>query len=134
MRPRREAPRWLMLAFLFLLTGCQMLVLVGCATIDQILGQQTNAKPVINSLSPASGKVGSQVTVNGANFGNMQGTIAFQDANQTFVNAPVSTWTDTVCVITVPVMPSGSQTCNVGMQTAAGQVPALPATFNVTAN
>lgn len=107
-------------------------LLLGCSNVEDLLNKDQPTLPVINSITPDSGKPGATVVVQGANFGTAQGTVAFEDRNSSFMAAPVVTWTDTTVVITVPTMPSGVQAAKVGMQTASGQVPALPFTFNVT--
>ncbi len=61
--------------------------------------------PSITSLSPATGAVGTTVTITGTGFGNTQGTLTF---NATAAN--VSSWTDTKIVCTVP---PGATTGNV---------------------
>lgn len=57
------------------------------------------AAPIVNSTSPSSGPVGTQVQINGSGFGTTQGSsaIAFNS-----VNAAVVSWSDTQIVATVP--------------------------------
>ena len=61
--------------------------------------------PVISSLTPSIGLAGTQVIINGANFGNPQGTstVTFNGASAT-----VSSWNHTSVIVTVPVFaPTG---------------------------
>ncbi|MHB8895624.1 MAG: IPT/TIG domain-containing protein [Candidatus Geothermincolia bacterium] len=57
------------------------------------------AKPIISAVSPASGPYGTEVTVTGSNFGDVQGTSIITLGG---VPAPVVSWSDTKIVITVP--------------------------------
>lgn len=54
------------------------------------------ASPVISSISPASGAVGSQVTISGSGFGTSPGS-----ASVNWTPAQVQSWSDTQVVITV---------------------------------
>jgi RHS repeat-associated protein len=74
---------------------------LGTATFDnvsvtQVSGPQT---PVMTSLTPNAGLVGSSVTIAGSNFGPTQGssTITFSG-----VTATVSSWTTTALTVSVP--------------------------------
>lgn len=60
--------------------------------------------PRITSLSESSGPAGSKVTISGKNFGAIQGgsTVKFGDTV-----APVSSWSDTSSVVTVPEVSVG---------------------------
>jgi hypothetical protein len=80
------------------------------------------AKPNITSLSPASGAVGTLVTITGTNFGTALGTVTFNGTSGT----PTS-WSTTR--VTVPV-PSGATTGNVVL-TDPG-VPSNSVVFTVT--
>ena len=55
--------------------------------------------PSISSFSPTSGPVGTQVTINGSNFGSTQGasTVTFNNSSASIVS-----WSDTQIVATVP--------------------------------
>jgi RHS repeat-associated protein len=68
---------------------------------------QVGASPSVSSMSPTSGPIGTSVTLTGANFGAAQGT-----STVTFggVSAPVTSWSNTQIVTTVP---SGAATGNV---------------------
>jgi RHS repeat-associated protein len=59
----------------------------------------TMPNPIITGLSPASGRTGTQVQVNGTGFGTAQGssTVVFN-----YINASVVSWSDTQIVATVP--------------------------------
>ena len=74
----------------------------------------TPPSPIITSLYPASGVVGTPVTITGTNFGSTQGssTVTFNG-----LTATPSSWSDTS--ITVPV-PAGAATGNVVVTTAIG--------------
>jgi hypothetical protein len=84
------------------------------------------SSPVITSLSPASGPVGTSVTITGSNFGSAQGasTITFNGSTAT----PAS-WSDTSIVAPVP---NGAITGNV-VVTASGEA-SNGSTFSVTSN
>lgn len=116
--------------------GVRLLVLTALLSLSRVLSGCADAQkasaPVIDTLTPATGAPGTTVLMQGTHFGATPGTVGFQDKDQSFVTAPVVTWTDTAIVITAPTMPSGPQAANVGLQTSEGQTPALPATFNVT--
>ena len=80
--------------------------------------------PTINSISPASGTVGTQVTLTGANFGATQGssTLSLGPA------ATITTWSDTQIVFNVP------QGATPGQQTIWLFVDSVAATENFTVN
>src|SRR5581483_22868 len=86
----------------------------------------TSSAPVITSVTPGSGSVGTLVTIAGSNFGSTQGTsrVTFNGT----VAAPTA-WSATS--ITVPV-PIGATTGNVVV--AVGGVPSNGAAFTVVAN
>jgi len=69
--------------------------------------------PVINSFSPASGPIGSNVTVSGLNFGAIQGVSSVTVGG---AKAQVSAWSDTSITFAIPV------------------ASAIPADFIVTVN
>ena len=56
--------------------------------------------PVISSLSPSNGLVGTSVTINGSNFGTTQGTSV---ASFNGANATSTSWSDTGVSVTVPL-------------------------------
>jgi endoglucanase len=66
--------------------------------------------PILSSLSPTSGAVGSTVTINGSNFGSTQGTssVRFNTAVAT-----VTSWSNTQIAATVPNVASGPVTVTV---------------------
>jgi hypothetical protein len=74
----------------------------GNSLFDAALRWATDVvtKPVISTLTPSIGLAGTQVSINGANFGDQQGTssVTFNGANAT-----VSQWTHTSVIVTVPV-------------------------------
>ncbi|MCX8022012.1 MAG: carboxypeptidase regulatory-like domain-containing protein [Syntrophorhabdaceae bacterium] len=61
-------------------------------------GVTVNPVPVVTSLSQASGNYGSQITINGTNFGQIQGSV-FIGGSSSGVN--IASWSDTSIVITV---------------------------------
>jgi len=90
-------------------------------TITNIAPQNTNCvstlicqamvpDPVIFSLFPDSGPVGTEVTISGTNFGSEQGTITFNG-----VNAGINSWINTQIVT---VVPSGATTGAVVVHTS----------------
>src|SRR5579859_220254 len=70
---------------------------------------QTSTAPTITSLSPASGPVGSAVTINGTNFGQTQGTSI---VNFNGLIATATGWSATAVTATVP---SSATTGNVNI-------------------
>ena len=84
-------------------TGPVTVTVGGTASnADQIF---TMPNPVITSLSPNSGAVGTSVNINGTGFGATQGTSTVKLNGAT---ATVTNWGDTQVVITVPNTISGS--------------------------
>jgi RHS repeat-associated protein len=72
---------------------------VNVSSNNDVLFSMPN--PVVTSVSPTTGPVGTQVTINGTGFGASQGTVAFS-TNNSYVNAAVTSWSDTQIVATVP--------------------------------
>ena len=70
--------------------------------------------PIISSVSPTSGGIGTSVTITGSSFGNSQGqsTVSFNGAVATSVN-----WSDTQIVVPVP---AGATTGQILVTTAGG--------------
>lgn len=76
---------------------CHLAVLL---LVSVVSSEALFAAPSITSLSPASGAVGTSVTITGANFGTTQGTSAV-----TFNSTPATTitsWSTTSIVVTAP--------------------------------
>ncbi|MCR4321146.1 MAG: IPT/TIG domain-containing protein [Candidatus Brocadiaceae bacterium] len=73
------------------------------------------AKPYINNLSSYFGSPGTAVTINGVNFGDLQGSGV---VNFGATTASVTSWNDTSIVITVPELPPETYDISV---TANGQ-------------
>jgi IPT/TIG domain len=80
--------------------------------------------PAITSISPASGRVGSQVTIAGISFGSTQGSSAVTFGG---VGAPVASWTVNSITATVP---AGAASGNVVVN--AGGLPSNAVPFTVT--
>jgi hypothetical protein len=57
----------------------------------------TRASPVITNITPSSGVVGTQITINGSGFGASTGYVRYSNGN----NATVNSWSDTQIVGTV---------------------------------
>lgn len=76
-----------------LLTGIFLVVLISA------LGADASAAPIISSLSPGRGPVGTEVTILGTGFGASQGssTVTFTGS----ISVPRS-WSDTEIVVPVP--------------------------------
>jgi hypothetical protein len=85
-------------------SGCQSQYLSPGSNPNSPSGLPT---PAIVSISPTSGRVGSQVTIGGISFGSTQGssTVTFNG-----VTAPVGSWTLNSITVTVP---GGAATANV---------------------
>jgi RHS repeat-associated protein len=78
----------------------------------------TTANPVVSSLSPSSGPVGTTIQINGSGFGTTPGTVSFNGAN---VVNPI--WGDTQITATVPTTAkSGSVTVTVAGVTSNGNI------------
>lgn len=70
------------------------------------------AQPVIRSMTPDNGRVGTFVTITGTNFGYTQGTVTFRGATgnedvvaaapRVCLEAGVTTWTNTQIIVAVP--------------------------------
>jgi RHS repeat-associated protein len=88
---------------------------------DQIF---TMFNPVISSLSPNTGAVGSSVTINGSGFGSTQGTSTVK-LNGTA--ATVTSWSATQIVVTVPNTVSGSMIVTEGGVASSGVTFTVPA-------
>ena len=70
-------------------------------TVDSNRENYTIPPNVVTSLSPATGPVGTQVTISGAGFGATQGTSVLTFDGQ--LPASISSWSDTQILATVPV-------------------------------
>jgi len=95
----------------------------------------TGPLPQITSISPdtASAGTASQVTISGTNFGATQGAsqVGFWRINDTYISAPVVSWSDTGIVCEVPAgASSGDASHGVIVQTSAGASNDFP--FTVT--
>jgi len=75
-------------------------------------GVQFTANPIISSLSPTSGGIGTAVTIAGANFGSTTSTVTFNGTAAT-----PSGWSVTSIVVPVP---SGATTGSVVVKTSGG--------------
>jgi RHS repeat-associated protein len=101
----------------------------GAVTVTvNSVGSNTNQiftmpNPVITSLSPTSGSVGTSVTINGSGFGPAQGS-----SNVTLDNAvaSVTSWSDTQVVVTVPNTISGSMIVTEGGVASNGPTFTVP--------
>jgi hypothetical protein len=80
--------------------------------------------PVINSLTPAAGPIGTRVTIAGSNFGAVQGNGQVQIGNQAMI---VNSWSDTSVVVTVP---AEAATANIVL-TADSGLPSSGSSFTV---
>ena len=87
----------------------------------------TNTAPNITSLLPASGPVGTSVTINGTNFGGTQGTSTVSFGG---VNVTPGSWTSTAISIIVPQLPLGPALVTV---TVPGAGASNSVTFTVVA-
>jgi uncharacterized repeat protein (TIGR02543 family) len=87
----------------------------------------TVPNPTVTALAPASGLIGTAVTLNGSNLGKVAGTVDFTASAGGTVPATVTSWTDTVVKLSVPV---GATSGNVVLTRADG-VDAAPKLFAV---
>ena len=91
---------------------CILTILAISATLLLLVSAPAfAATPHISSLSPNHGAVGSAVGINGTGFGTTQGVVLFN-----VVPATVSSWTDTLIIVTVP---TGAATGDVTVVMAA---------------
>ncbi|HEV7608566.1 MAG TPA: cellulase family glycosylhydrolase [Steroidobacteraceae bacterium] len=84
------------------------------------LDQQPGNTPAISGVNPASGAVGSSVTLSGSNFGTSQGTSSVRFGTTV---ATVTSWSAAQIVATVPNVASGAQSVTVtvnGISSNAG--------------
>ena len=95
----------------------------GSQTFTVAAAPTPTPTPFISNISPASGPVGTSVTISGGNFGSTAGTVKF---NGTQASA---TWGTSTIYATVP---SGATTGSVSVTTAGSQSASGP-TFTVTA-
>jgi len=94
-------------------------------TIQFPLDQQQGNTPAINGVTPASGTVGSSVTIAGSNFGTTQGTSTVRFGS---TNAAVTSWSASQVVATVPNVAAGAQAVVVTVNGVASNA----ASFTVT--
>src|SRR5258707_13383184 len=97
------------------------------ATFDSVSISSTAAPaPVITSISPRNGMIGSQAVISGTGFGTLQsGSMVTLNGAQVTVN----TWSSTSISITIP---SGATTGPMLVYAAAGSNASNPVTFTVT--
>jgi hypothetical protein len=107
-------------------TTGNVVVTVGAQASNTLTFTVTPA-PVITSLNPTTGAVGTPVTITGTNFGGSQVTGSTVTFNST--TAAVTSWSDTSIVAPVP---AGATTGNVIVNVAG--VPSSGTPFTVTAN
>ena len=88
------------------------------------LDQQPGNTPAINGVNPASGAVGSSVTVSGSNFGASQGASTLRFGG---TSATVGSWSASQIVATVPNVGAGAQSVTVTVNGVASNA----ATFTV---
>ena len=100
-------------------------VTVGAVASNTLTFTVTAAAPILTSLSPTSGTVGTSVTIAGANFGATKGTSTVKFNGTT---ATPTTWSASSIVVPVP---SGATTGNVVV--TVGSVASNGLTFTVAA-
>ncbi|MGQ9677111.1 MAG: IPT/TIG domain-containing protein [Chloroflexota bacterium] len=89
----------------------QSLLLVEATTEQRRIAQSlllVEAKqdgPVITSLTPDHGAIGTSIVIAGSNFGSSEGSVYFGS-----IRATVSAWADTAITVTVP---AGATSCDV---------------------
>jgi hypothetical protein len=102
-------------------TGSVIVTVGGVASNAKVFTVASTA-PTITSLSPTNGPVGTVVTIGGANFGSIKGTVTFNGTPATPTN-----WSATSIVVPVP---SGATTGNVVV--TVGGVAITGQSFTVT--
>jgi RHS repeat-associated protein len=116
-------------AFIGLVVSSDSSTELATATFDDVsINTSTAPAPVITSLSATNGSVGTQLTINGLNFGAAQGSslVTLSDAPMT-----VNAWTDTGITITIP---SGATSGPMVVLLGPSMNSSNPVTFTVTAN
>jgi hypothetical protein len=92
--------------------------------------QAPSAAPIIAGLSPASGPVGTALTLTGSGFGTVAGTVYFTEGQAT-LSAPPLSWSDTAIRVAVP---AGLAPGSVAVQVyGAGGLASNAVSFEVTA-
>jgi len=94
-------------------------------TIQFPLDQQAGNTPSISGVSPASGTVGTAVTLSGSNFGTTQGSSTVRFGTTT---ATVTSWSASQIVTTVPNVGAGAQAVTVTVNGVSSNA----ASFTVT--
>jgi len=99
----------------------------GTAVFDNVsINSNSNPAPIITTLSATTGSVGSQVVINGNNFGTSQST------SQVFLNglaANINSWSATAISVTIPV---GATTGYFVVSVAPSMNDSNPVEFEVT--
>lgn len=108
-------------AVLIAVTGIMSTALWGCSSTTPSAPEPA---PIVSSISPTAGLVGTQVTLSGLYFGATQGT-----SQVTFHGAAgvIGSWSDNIILASVP---EGAETGDVQVTTPAGTSNAM--TFTVT--
>jgi RHS repeat-associated protein len=100
---------------------------LGTAVFDNVsVSSNSNPAPVINTLSATTGSVGSQVVINGFNFGATQGN------SQVWLNGlltAINTWSATAVSITIP---AGATTGHLVVSVGPSMNDSNPVEFEVT--
>ena len=104
-------------------TGAVRVTVNGISSNPDILFTVPN--PIITSVTPSSGAEGSQILITGTGFGSTQGSSTITLAGY---NAPVTSWSDTQIVASVP-LPAGSGVIRITVSGIASQ-PSVNFTVN----
>ena len=95
-----------------------VVVTVGTQASNGVTFTVTTPAPAITSLNPASGPIGTAVTITGTNFGATQGTSTVKFSGTT---ATATSWSDTSIAVTVPAgATTGNVVVTVGTQASNG--------------
>ncbi len=129
---------YLVSALLFALIGLACMNLINCGSTD--------SAPVIGSMNPSQGAIDrsgtavspSETTIIGSNFGVSSNSSSYVTFNN--VNATVTSWSDTMLIVTVPPAGAGNPPLIAGtpvnanvVLTVNGQTSnAVTYTYNVT--
>jgi hypothetical protein len=111
-------------------TTGSVVVTVGGVASAGVAFTVTLPAPTISGISPSSGAVGAPVTIEGANFGTMAGTVTFNGIPATIASGG---WTSQYINVTVPSgLSSGSVTVTVNTATSPSQ--SASTTFTVASS
>ena len=97
--------RYLRYLAIFTLVACIAFGTTGCGGEDEMQGYIDDGYPVVNTMDPTGGLIGTIVTVVGEQFGAEQGegkVIVYSGENGAAVNPEIVSWTDKELKFRIP--------------------------------